>query len=140
MNRIVGAAAAACIVALATAPAAAEGALAVGSTGNITADGVAVGWSYNYPEGQAVNLAIDKCKAFKAPRATPHCRLIGTFKDECFAVALDPKDGTPGVGWAFAPDKSRAETRAMESCKATAGASRRDYCKVSNSGCDGTAK
>ena len=140
MIRINVATAAACVMALASSPAAAEGALAIGSTGNITADGLAIGFSYNWSDGQESKMALDKCKAFKAPRATPHCRLIDTFKDECFAAAMDRKEGTPGAGWAIAPSKSSAEKRALESCKATAGASRREQCVVTSSACDGTAQ
>ena len=86
----------------ASSPAAADGALAVGSTSDVAKDGIAV----------------------------------GTFKGECYAVSFDPKPGTPGAGWAIAATKETAEERALENCKATAGAARREFCKIEESKCD----
>ena len=61
---------------------------------------------------------------------------VGTFKGECYAVSFDPKPGTPGAGWAIAATKETAEERALENCKATAGAARREFCKIEESKCD----
>jgi hypothetical protein len=36
-----------------------------------------------------------------------------------------------------APNRDAAETQAMAQCIATAGADRRDFCKISDSACDG---
>ena len=63
-----------------------------------------------------------------------------TFKNQCIAVAMDPADGTPGVGWAVAADLRTTEAEALAKCEATAGPGRRAACKVDSSGCDGTAK
>lgn len=140
MTRILAAAAAA-FIAMHASPASADGALAVGTTENISRDGIAFGFGRNLgSEAEASKVALGECKEFKAKKAAQQCRVIGTFKNECFAVAFDPKDGTTGAGWAIAASKKVAELRAVESCKATAGAARVNYCAVSESECDGTAK
>ena len=35
------------------------------------------------------------------------CRVVMNFSQECYALAFDPKAGTPGVGWAISDDKVR---------------------------------
>ena len=50
---------------------------------------------------------------------------------------MDPKAGTPGVGWSIAVEKADAESRAVANCKSTAGSDRRDFCVVQESKCDG---
>jgi uncharacterized protein (DUF1501 family) len=116
----------------------AEGALAVGSTGNVVKDGVAYGSAYNYStRDEAIAKALAKCRDYKsAARAIPHCRIVATFKRECFAVANDPKAGTPGTGWATASNKATAQERALAACKSTAGTNRQDACVVDQSYCD----
>jgi Domain of unknown function (DUF4189) len=123
-------------------PAAAFGALAVGSTSNVVKDGVAFGTAVNYAtETEARNFAIDYCKKFKgAPKAAAQCRLVGSFNAECYAISMDPKAGTPGAGWAIAATKTIAEQRAMENCKATAGKDRREFCEVAEAKCDDVKK
>jgi hypothetical protein len=117
----------------------ADGALAVGSTANVVKDGIAVGTSVNYESADAaLQAALKRCKDYKpAPKAAGMCRSVGTFKNECYAVSFDPKEGTPGAGWAIAPTKELAEERAMANCKITAGEDRRDFCKIEESKCDG---
>ncbi len=66
--------------------------------------------------------------------------MVQAFKNLCFAVAMDPKDATPGVGWAVEGDKDSAARAALAKCVATAGDGRRDACEVTHSGCDGNAK
>jgi len=66
--------------------------------------------------------------------------VVQTFRNQCFAVAMDPKDATPGAGWAVADDKESAARAALAKCVATAGDDRRDACEVTHSGCDGKAK
>jgi hypothetical protein len=53
---------------------------------------------------------------------------------------MDPKDATPGVGWAIAPSLKAASRGALAKCVATAGSGRRDACKVTHAKCDGSAK
>ena len=123
----------------ASSPAGADGALAVGSTANVVKDGIAVGTSVNYESANAaVEAALTRCRGYKpAPKAATLCRSVGTFKNECYAVSFDPKEGTPGAGWAIAPTKELAEERAMAYCQVTAGEDRRDFCKIEESKCDG---
>jgi hypothetical protein len=121
-----------------TAPAAAEGALAVGASGNVAKDGIALGGAIDKPTKQAaIDQALATCRKYDgAPKMAALCRIVATFTRECFATAYDPKSGTPGVGWAIGPDKATAEERALAACQATAGASRRKFCKGSQSFCD----
>jgi hypothetical protein len=95
------------LVVMAGAAARADGALAVGSTADVAKDGIAIGTSINYKTPEAADQA-----------------------------ALDPKDGTPGAGWAIAATKALAEQRAMANCQITAGDSRRDFCRIEESKCD----
>jgi hypothetical protein len=123
-------------------PAAANGALAVGTTSNVVKDGVAFGTAINYQtEAEARTAALTYCKNFKsAPKAAAQCRLVGAFKGECYAIAMDPKAGTPGAGWAIAATKTIDEQRAMENCKATAGSGRIEFCKIEEAKCDDVKK
>jgi Domain of unknown function (DUF4189) len=131
-----------CVFALlavaASSPAGAAGALAVGSTSDVSKDGIAVGTSINYDTAEeARSAALKRCREYKpAPKAAAMCQSVGTFKSECYAVSFDPKAGTPGAGWAIAATKALAEERALENCKATAGATRRDFCRIEESKCD----
>jgi uncharacterized protein DUF4189 len=123
----------------ASSPAGADGAIAVGSTANVVKDGIAVGTSSNYESASAaLEAALKRCRSFKpAPKAATQCRSVGTFKNECYAISFDPKEGTPGAGWAIAPTKELAEERALGFCQVTAGEDRRDFCKIEESKCDG---
>jgi hypothetical protein len=126
------------VVVLAGAAARADGALVVGSTADVAKDGIAIGTSINYksPE-EADAAALERCRNYKpAPKAAAQCRSVGTFKGECYAISFDPKDGTPGAGWAIAGTKALAEQRAMANCQITAGEGRRDFCRIEESKCD----
>ncbi len=125
-------------VLIAGSPARADGALAVGSTANVIKDGIAVGTAINYGSAdEALQAALNRCRGYKpAPKAAALCQSVGTFKGECYAVSFDPKDGTPGAGWAIAPSKDLAEARAMANCQITAGADRREFCKIAELKCD----
>ncbi len=115
----------------------AEGAFAVGSTGDLAKDGFAFGASINKPTRKAaIEQALNTCRAFTdAPKMAKRCALVTTFKGECYALAMDPKAGEPGTGWAVGPTLEAAEARAMATCEATAG-SRKEFCKVDQSDCD----
>ena len=119
----------------------AEGAFALGSSGDIAKDGVSYGYSTNNAtSSEAVENALKECRVGKnAPKMAAICKLITTFKNECVAIAWDPKPGTPGMGIAFAPDKANAEARAMELCKMSSGTERQTACVVDKSRCDGQA-
>ena len=121
-----------------TVPAAAEGALAVGASGNVAKDGIALGGAIDKPTKQAaIDQALETCRKYDgAPKMAALCRIVATFTRECFATAFDPKAGTPGVGWAVGPTKAAAEERALAACQTTAGAARRKFCKLEQSFCD----
>ncbi len=124
--------------------AAADGALAIGLPPSVAKDGFAYGYTFNIPDSdKARERALEACRTSKAApdSARSLCRLIGSFHDECVAIAMDPEDGTPGVGWAIAKDKQTAERRALDTCAATAGDGRRGACRLDKSACDAsTAK
>ena len=119
-------------------PAAAEGALAVGASGNVAKDGIALGGAIDKPTKQAaIDQALETCRKYDgAPKMAAICRIVATFRRECFAINFDPKPGTPGVGWAIGPTKAAAEERALAACQTTAGAARRKFCKLEQSFCD----
>lgn len=125
-------------------PAAAEGALAVGLPKDVAKDGFAYAYSTGKSDSQVARKeALDTCRKpadNKSSQARALCKVVGTFTNQCVAVAIDPATGTPGVGWAIAGDLASAQAGAIAQCKATAGASRQDFCKMDNSRCDGTAK
>ncbi len=132
-----GAVLAAAVAGLASA-ARAEGAIAIGASGDFAKDGFAFGAAINKSTQQeARDQAVATCRKFEgAPKMAAICRILTTFRGECYALSFDPKAGTPGVGWAIAADKLVAEERAQASCEATAGAARRGFCKVNQSACD----
>jgi hypothetical protein len=116
-----------------------EGALAIGQTGNIAADGIALGISADYRTRElARQQALQTCRNFQgAPERTRAlCKLTEAFRKKCAAVALDPEAGTPGAGWAVAKSKDAAESEAMKRCRDSAGRDRREFCKVAASQCD----
>jgi hypothetical protein len=117
--------------------AAAEGAMALGVTGNITKDGYAIGININSSsETEARDAALKYCKSHGSDVARAKCEIFATFHGQCAAEAEDPQPGTPGAGWAIAADKAAAEKMAMTNCLATAG-DRGSFCKVVTSVCDG---
>jgi hypothetical protein len=117
--------------------AAAEGAMALGVTGNITKDGYAIGININSgSDAEAREAALKYCRSHGSDVARAKCEIFATFHNQCVAEAEDPKPGTPGAGWAVAADKSAAEKMAMTNCLATAG-DRGSFCKVVTSVCDG---
>ena len=138
MNKIGCVVALIAIAAVASSPAGADGALAVGSTSDVIKDGIAVGTSINYKTAdEAAAAALQRCHDYKpAPKAAALCMSVGTLKGECYAVSFDPKAGTPGAGWAIASTKALAEERAIANCKITAGEGRRDFCRIEESKCD----
>ncbi len=120
-------------------PSSAAGALAVGTTGNIVRDGIAVNSIVNAPsEKSAGDQVLDACRknTDTNPAGRAACQIVETFTRKCIAIAYDPKPGTPGEGWSIEPDKTAAETHAMANCRATAGADRRAFCEIARSVCD----
>jgi len=122
----------------------ADGALAVGEPADVASEGYAYGFALDEPTTEKASAAaLRDCKTPTQgidPRAQALCTVVQAFKNQCFAVAMDPKDATPGAGWAVADDKEGAARAALAKCVATAGDDRRDACEVTHSGCDGEAK
>ena len=124
--------------------AAADGALAVGVPADVAKSGFDYGFTNNRSSADdAKTTALELCRKpgpTKSKVAMPLCAVVGSYRDQCVAVAMDPQAGTPGVGWAIAADKRSAEAQALAKCEATAGPGRRAACKVDSSGCDGSAQ
>jgi len=117
--------------------AAAEGAIALGITGDIAADGYSIGINVNSnTEQEARDAALNWCRSHGAKDTEDKCQILITFHRQCAAEAQDPKPGTPGAGWAVAADKETAEKMAMTTCFATAGKDRVGDCKIVSSVCD----
>jgi Domain of unknown function (DUF4189) len=115
----------------------ADGALAVGSTGDVVKYGIAFGMVVDEPKGKAAEMALQRCQTFKAREAADRCRVVATFSTgECYAVAYDPKSGTPGAGWAVGPDQATANKKALAMCEETAGPERKGFCRVESADCD----
>ena len=117
----------------------ADGAVAVGSTGDVVKHGIAFGMVVNEPKEKAAELALARCKAFvkgSSLEATLRCKVMATFSRECFAVAYDPQPATPGAGWGVGKDQIDANLNAMKMCEATAGPARAKFCQVESGGCD----
>jgi multisubunit Na+/H+ antiporter MnhB subunit len=114
----------------------ADGAVAVGTTGNVVSDGIAFGMVVNEPKEQASEMAIQRCRTFQARSAAERCKVVATFSGQCFAVAYDPQPGTPGAGWGVGPDQLAANRKAIAMCEETAGPARKGYCQVESGACD----
>jgi hypothetical protein len=131
----------ACLM-LSAGPGVADGAVAIGVPKDVAKDGVAQGYSIRAatPEDArrtAMRYCGDESKSSKA--AVALCRVVMVFKDQCVALVLDPKPGTPGYGWGIGVDKNDAEQVALAMCHSNAGEDRRAYCVSTASDCDGTA-
>jgi hypothetical protein len=121
----------------------AEGALAIGIPKGGAVDGFAGGNALGAPDAnKARDRALDGCKNSigASDAAKSACGVVATFKGLCYAIALDPRDGTPGVGWSIGEDKAAAEEDAKTQCRHAAGVADTDttVCQVLliNSGCD----
>ena len=120
----------------------AAGALAVGLPADVANAGFTYGFSIDHPdEPSAREEALKQCRSTKDAardaKLRSLCTVIMTFKKQCVAVAMDPRNGTPGVGWAIAQDRRVAEDQAMEKCRQTDGAELQAACVVDHAGCDG---
>ena len=124
------------VLAAAGTQARADGALAVGSTGDVVKDGIAFGMVVNEPKDKAAETAVKRCRTFKARAAAERCKVVATFSGGCFAVAYDPQPGTPGAGWGIGPDQLTANLNAIAMCEKTAGPGRTGFCQVESGGCD----
>lgn len=124
-------------------PVFAFGAIATAQPSDVAQDGYSSGISYNFKTSrEAEDRALQECQT--TPDAPPQtkklCRVIQSFENQCVAVALDPKAGTPGAGWALGETIALARSNALQRCEETAGSDRRGECRVTAEGCDGRAK
>jgi len=128
-----------------------DGALAVGMPANVAREGFAYGSALDSASMDAARTAaIDGCRGALGKRIGGAAQALQgrrhVFRNQCFAVAMDPKDGTPGVGWAIAENQQMADRQAIAQCRTTAGTSRREFCTLDvqpgarSRGCDGAAK
>lgn len=112
----------------------AEGALAIGTTGNLD-DGFAIGWQMNDSSADdAAKTALKECSEYPNSRVNKLCEIVATLHRQCFAFAGTPT--APGAGWVTANDQASANSRAMAICATTAGKARAAQCKVTSSACD----
>jgi hypothetical protein len=117
----------------------ADGAVAVGTTGDVIRHGIAFGMVIDEPKEKAAEIALARCRAFvkgSSRQATAECKVTATFSRQCFAVAYDPNPGTPGAGWGVGKDQIDANLAAMKMCEATAGPGRARFCQVESGACD----
>jgi hypothetical protein len=87
---------------------------------------------------EAQAKALERCRETKSEERRKLCKIVNIIHDQCVAVAMDPADGTPGVGRAVADNLLGAERIALEKCEATTGPG--FACKVHSSVCDGAPK
>jgi hypothetical protein len=150
MRNLVGATAFMLLVGvLRASQATAAGAIAVGIAPGGAQNGYSSGFVVNAPNyDTAKERALARCKktqenasgtpADSGTRAAQaRCEVVTQFAVKCYAWAADPRDGTPGAGWAVADTQDLANDEAMARCRATAGAARTGFCKVLSRGCDG---
>lgn len=126
-------------------PGLAAGAIAIGIPPGGIAKGFAGGHTLNAADmTSAREGAVNGCRKSTGASAAAQsaCAVVASFKDECYAIALDPKDGTPGAGWAIAETQALADDEAIQQCRNTSNNDRKKFCEVpsTNHGCDGVAK
>jgi hypothetical protein len=121
----------------------AEGAMAVGIARGGIAKGYATGFAINQPTVKAARSnAVEQCRRMKNSNADARsgCEVVVTFRNKCVASAIDPESGTPGAGWGAGASQQSADSQALARCRAKAGASRADFCQVTDRFCDGSGK
>jgi hypothetical protein len=93
------------ILGLAPHAAHAFGALAVDAN-----QGNAYGFSFQQPNADAArNAALSKCGA--------NCKAVVYFRNTCAAYAADQSEGSAAYGWAYAPNKEKAQSLALGYCQ-----------------------
>ena len=72
-------------------------------------------WSVRVNNPDAAAEALKSCRASRTPKVGAACVVIGTFSDQCVAIAVngdpDPAPVSP-AGWAIALDAAKATKRA----------------------------
>jgi hypothetical protein len=123
----------------------AAGALAVALPPDVAKGGFSYGFSNDNGDADTADAkALAACRntkdASNDPKLRGLCKVIMDYANKCIAVSMDPDAGTPGVGWAVAADLHTAEANALVKCQETAGPTRRKFCVIDHSGCDGGTK
>jgi hypothetical protein len=125
-------------------PSAAAGAVAVGLPSDVAKQGVSAGSNANSPTmDEAKSAAMKDCKTdpTASSQAKSLCKVVATFQNQCVGMAIDPKAGTPGFGWAIADTSQKAGQQAMANCQDSDGPAFKGGCVVHNPIlCDGSAK
>jgi hypothetical protein len=119
----------------------AAGAVAEGIAPGGVQKGYSLGISSNQiDEAHAKTEAVATCQKYGDQASQKACHVVTTFTDQCATVVEDPKNGTPGAGWAIAPTMAAADEQATARCKSTAGSDRQSFCTSVVHECDGSAK
>ena len=123
-----------------TSHALADGAIAIGTSGNVEKFGYALGIAVNQiSKAEARAEALRLCQNDETAGNSPgksKCQVVKTFRGQCAAEVNDPAPGTSGWGWAIARDQRAAEKIALGECIKRSSAERRDACQVIRSACD----
>lgn len=120
----------------------AEGALAVGIPNGDPNKGFR--WSIQVNATDPASQTMKDCRAARNPAVGAACLQIGTFSNQCVAVAANADETAPvtGAGWAIAPDSATATKRAIAACDASRKGQGKP-CHLDGERsmlCDGTAK
>ena len=115
----------------------AEGAIALGVPNNIARSGVAIGVATSMATKTAAAAeALRQCRSADASSAVRSlCKVVQSFSGKCVAVAVDPRPGTPGFGWAVTFTESGARGEAVYKCQLASGAGG-NACRATGSECD----
>ncbi len=114
----------------------AYGAVATGLPSNVAKNGFAVGASTDFPSTKtAASEAMKQCKSGNSKiSARSLCKVVKTFKGQCFAVAYDARSGKSGFGWSVTSSRWKARSEALATCRANGG--KGNQCQVAGSDCD----
>lgn len=124
-------------------PCVADGALAVGIPPSVKAGGFV--WGYGANDEQALTVCRGGNAQIEMPKSAPEayraCKIVGTVRDQCFAIAQDAPNLEPvnAAGWGIAANLLSAEDQALAMCKGMP-AARKAECRVTGRSCDGSAK
>jgi Domain of unknown function (DUF4189) len=119
----------------------AAGAIAVGHPPDVAKRGISMGFSTNrdtMDDAKARSMIL--CKNSGTATSSILCEVVATFENKCVAVAIDPQAQTPGFGWAVADTEQASKNDALSNCQATAGPTRQNACKITDSYCDQPAR
>jgi hypothetical protein len=125
-------------VALSASAAQADGAIAVGKGSNVVKSGIAAGLSTDFSSTKAASAdALAQCRNSKVKASTRSlCKVVKTFKNQCAAIAVDPRPGKRGFGWGLGATKFQARASAVVACNQAAGKGQQGFCQAVGADCD----